>query len=125
MKLAIRIVMGLLGLLALAATVNFWLRPELAAQGVGLTVANPMGLASVRADIAGFFGVAGLFALLAAWTGRADYAPTTLALMSAALLGRLINIALGSFDSTMLVPMGIEAVTIVIFLFGYRMLRQA
>jgi hypothetical protein len=123
MKTVIRIVIGLLGLLALAATVNFWLRPELAAQGVGLTVANPMGLASVRADIAGFFAVSGLFALLTAWTGRAEYALTTLALMSAALLGRAINIVLGSFDQTMLVPMVIEAVTIVIFLFGYRTLK--
>ncbi len=124
MKTLIRIVMGLLGALALFATVMYWLRPESMAQSVGLTVANAAGLATVRADLAGFFGASGLFALLAAWTGDGRYALTTLALMAFALLGRIINIAFGSFEQAMFVPMGIEAVAILVFAFGYRTLSR-
>jgi hypothetical protein len=117
--------MGIGGLLALAATLFFWLRPEGAAQGVGLTVANAIGLATVRADLAGFFGASGLFALLAAIRARPEYALPPIVLMSFAIVGRLLNIALGSFDPAFLNPIAIEAFVIAIFVGGYRVLQTS
>ena len=49
-------------------------------------------LDSIRADIAGFFGAAGLFALVAAISGQSRFALVTLVLMAFALSGRVINL---------------------------------
>jgi hypothetical protein len=123
MQIAIRIVAGLLGGLGALAAILFWFMTDSAAHGIGLDATGAMGLAAVRADIAGFFGAQALFALLTAWTGRAEYALPPVVLMSFALFGRALSIALGGFDPAIVSGMLIEAVCIAIFVVAWRVLR--
>ncbi len=125
MKAAVRIVIGLLGLLGAFAAILFWFSTENAAHGVGLAATDARGLAAIRADIAGFFGAQALFALLAAWKGRAEYALPPIVLMGFAFTGRVISLLIGDFDPGIVSGMVVEAATIAIFLFTWRTLRAA
>ena len=124
MKIAIRIIAGLLGALGALAAILFWFLTAGSAQGIGLVAIDATGLAAVRADIAGFFGAQALFAFLVAWTGRAEYALPPVVLMSFALFGRALSIVLGGFDSAIVSGMVVEAVCIAVFAFAWRTLGR-
>lgn len=125
MKTAVRVLVALAGILGLIATLSFWLSPGSAATGVGLLPIDAKGLASVRADLAGFFGAQTLFAFLTAWKGRAEYALPPIVLMSFALFGRVLSIAFGGFDPAIVAGMAVEAIMIALFAFAWRTLRTA
>ena len=125
MKLFVRILIGVLGAIALAAAANFWLRPIPAGAMVGLSIANATGAATIRADIAGFFAASGVFALVGAVRASAPAALAALVMMAFALFGRVVNIALSGWDPIFLPPMAIEAVTIGVFALAYRTLNAS
>jgi hypothetical protein len=121
----IRILIGIAGVLGLSAALLFWLRPESAAAGVGLAIANGAGTATIRADIAGFFGASGVFALLAAVRNRAHHAFAVLVLMAFALFGRIVNLVFVGWNPVFLPPMAIEVMVIVLFAFACRVLGES
>jgi hypothetical protein len=125
MTLIFRVLAGLAGVAGLIAAVAFWIHPDAAAQGLGLTIANATGTATVRADMAGFFGASGVFALLAAVRSDARYAFVVLVLMLFALGGRLINVVLSGYAPALLPPMVIELVVIALFAATTRVLGKA
>jgi hypothetical protein len=122
--LIFRVLVGLAGTAGLAAAIAFWIHPEAAAQGLGLSIANVTGTATVRADMAGFFGASGVFSLLAAIRSDARYAFVVLVLMSFALGGRLINVLLSGYNAALVLPMIIEIVTIAFFAAATRALKN-
>ncbi len=124
MKIFLRILIGIAGTLGLAAACWFWLKPETAASGVGLAIANATGSATIRADIAGFFGASGLFALAAAVRNQSHFAVGTLVLMAFALFGRVVNVFLAGWNPLFLPPMIIEVVVVALFAFAVRAMRQ-
>jgi len=123
MNIAIRIAVGLLGLFGVFMTVLFWLSTNSAAGSMGLMAVNASGLAAIRADIAAFFGVVGVFSLLTAWRGDGQYALGPMALMGFALFGRIVSSVLGDFDPAIVPGMVIEAVSIGILALAWRSLK--
>lgn len=124
MKLVLRIVVGIAGLLGLLVAARLWMAPaDLAAQ-LGVAPTGPLGLATLRADMGGFFAGGGAFALAAAIKGRGGILLPSVALIGLALAGRLVTVAMNGFSPEMGPPMAIEAVLLVLFAAGWRMLPR-
>lgn len=125
MQLIVRVIVGVVGLLGLAMAGAIWLHPENMAAQLGLSVANVLGPATIRADLAGFFAASGLLALGAAIRNEGRYAGVVALLVAVALVGRLFDVASRGFDAQLAQPMIIEAVLVVMFAFAYRQLKRA
>jgi len=117
MALVVRILVGLAGLLFLGLMLGAWAKPEALAAATELSATGPLGLAAVRADLGGFFGAGGAFALAAAVTGRREFLLPPLALVGFALLGRLMTAASG-FTPAMAALMVIELALVALFALG-------
>ena len=115
---------GVAGLLALLMAAAFWIRPAELGAKLGLEPIGALGLASMRADLGGFFGAAGVFALLAAVRSRGDLLLVPITLLGIALSGRLLSLALTGFSPPLLQPIVVEAVLLVIMVMGYRGLTK-
>jgi len=124
MKSLVRLLLGIAGLLALAAALMLWIHPELAAPRLGLATTNITGLATIRADIGGFFAVSGVFAVLAAIRGEARYAAAVLALQFFAVSGRIVNVLLSGWNDQLMPPIAIEITVIVICIAAWRTLGE-
>lgn len=124
-RTALRVLIGLVGVLALLIALRLWIDPAAPAAQLGLTGNGLLGQATLRADVAGFFGAAGLLSLLAAWLGQARLLTAPLLLITLALTGRLITVVVSGYAPEMLQPMVIEAVLLVILLAGRRVLSRA
>ena len=119
-----RALVGAAGLLALLMAVGFWVRPVELAGKLGLQPIGDLGLATVRADLGGFFGAAGGFALLAALRNRGDLLIAPLLMIGIALTGRLLSLALTGLSAPLIQPIVVEAVLLVILVIGYRGLAR-
>ncbi len=122
MKLVLRGLVGLAGLLALLLALQFWLHPDLPAAKLGLSPIGHLGLATIRADMAGFFGAAGAFALLAAIRNDGKWLIAPLVMIGIALTGRFITVAVQGWSPELGQPMVIEAVLLALFAAGRRFL---
>jgi hypothetical protein len=124
MTMVLRVVVGVVGLLGLLIAARMWMAPvELAAQ-LGVAPANELGVATIRADMGGFFGGAGVIALLAAIRGRGGLLVAPLVLVGIALAGRLVTVAANGFTQDMGPPIAIEAVLLVVFAAGWKLLPR-
>ena len=70
LRLLPRLLVGALGVLALIGALRIWIDPTVPAVTLGLSPIGGLGLASLRADVGGFFGGMGGFAGFA--RGRAS-----------------------------------------------------
>lgn len=122
MKLVIRGAVGLAGVLALLLALQFWLHPATPAAKLGLSPIGALGLATIRADMAGFFGAAGGFALFAAIRAEGRLLTAPLAMIAIALTGRVITVAVQGWSPDLGLPMIVEAVLLVLFAAGRRLL---
>ena len=122
--LALRVVVGALGLLALLLAARIWVDPAAAAAQFGLLVNGELGQASLRADFAGLFAATGGLALFAAIKadGRALLGP--ICLLGAALAGRLLNLVMAGFTFNQLTPILVEVLSLAILGAGFRGLRK-
>lgn len=118
MKMIIRILTAVLGVLALLAVAALWIKPDASAQGFGLTLNGAVGHAVVRADLAGLFLVLGILSLLAAVYQNRDYARAALVLTAAVLVGRVINLIASGMAPNLLPPVGLELVMIAVYAGG-------
>jgi len=107
-----RAVIGLLGLFSLAIGLGFLFAPDRLAAGFFLTVTDPQGLATLRADFPGFFIGAAIFALLGAWTADPRPLMVPMVLLGLALFGRCISLVADGIGPSALEPMVVEAVMI-------------
>ncbi|PHY12595.1 hypothetical protein CSW58_11575 [Caulobacter sp. B11] len=111
---------GLVGLLAVLGAVQVWVAPAAFAGRLGLSAADSLGLATLRADLGGFFGVAGALALAAALRDRRSLLIAPLIALAIALVGRLVTLAIAGYSPNMLAPIIVEAVLLAILALGRR-----
>lgn len=125
MQKLMRALVGAAGLLGLLMALGFWIRPAELAGKLGFQPMGDLGLASVRADLGGFFGAVGGLALLAALRNRRNLLMAPLAMIGIALTGRLLSLALTGLSPPLVQPIVVEAVLLVIMVLGYRGLAKA
>lgn len=118
MQMIARILVGVAGLLGVLVALRLWMAPEDVAAQLGIQAAGPLGVASIRADIAGFFAAGGAFSMLAAIRNRAVLLTAPMVLIGLALTGRLITLALHGVSNDMIPPLAVEAVMLAILAFG-------
>lgn len=66
MKIIMRALVGIFGVVALAIAIRFWIAPAAMAAQLGFAIQRGLGIATMRADLAGFFGGTGAIALASA-----------------------------------------------------------
>ncbi|CAN5701898.1 hypothetical protein BH11PSE1_BH11PSE1_29380 [soil metagenome] len=121
-RLLPRLLIGALGVLALFGALRLWIDPTIPAATLGLSPIGGLGLATMRADVGGFFGGMGAFALAAAIRNDRRLATVPLVLVSLALTGRLITAGMVGLAPEMIVPIVVEAALAALFAFGRRTL---
>ncbi|MDB5432786.1 MAG: hypothetical protein JWP35_3902 [Caulobacter sp.] len=120
MKSVLRLVIGVLGLLALLVAARFWMDPGKIGGVLGVQPMGLLGLATLRADMAGFFGTAGLLALAAAIRDDRRLLTAPLIMIGLALTGRIITAGLSGLAQPTIMPMVVEAVGVVLIALGRR-----
>ncbi|MFN7399296.1 MAG: hypothetical protein ACK5SX_09625, partial [Sandaracinobacter sp.] len=92
MTQAIRIALGLGGLLFILIGLAFLIRPAEMGALFFIQAQGSQGLATIRADLTGFFVTGGLFAALGAWRRDAQLLNVPLLLLAIALFGRTVSL---------------------------------
>lgn len=123
MRLVLRLLLGVIGLLALILAARLWMDPAMAAAKLGVAATGPLGMATLRADLAGFFGVAGGLTLAGAIRPDARLLTAPMLLIGAALTGRVVTVVAMGLKPEMVGPMVVEAVLLVVLAFGRRTLK--
>ena len=118
MRIFVGILVGLVGVLGCLMALACWIDPVSFAGKLGLEGLGGLGHATLRADVAGFFAVAGVLALAGAVRGEARLVTAPLLLIALALVGRLITVGLEGFSPEMTGPIVVEAVLLGIFAAG-------
>ena len=122
LRLLPRVLIGAIGVLALIGALRIWADPAIPAATLGLSPIGGLGLATLRADVGGFFGGMGAFALAAAIRNDRRLVTVPLALVSLALTGRLITAGMEGLAPNMVMPMAVEATLAVLLAIGRRTL---
>ena len=123
MMLAMRIVLGALGLLSLMVAARVLADPSAAAVQFGLEVSGALGQATLRADVAALFAVTGGLSVLATLKGDGRSLLGPVCLIGAALAGRLLNLVAAGFTVDQVAPILIEVVVLAVLFAGFRSLR--
>lgn len=121
-RTGLRLIVGVIGVLALLVAARLWVGPEAPAAAMGLKADGLLGLATLRADVGGFFAAGGLFALAGAIRGEGRLLTPPALLLGLALAGRLVTVAMDGYAPAMLPPMIVEAVLVAILLLARRRL---
>lgn len=121
--LALRIVLGALGLLSLMVAGRVLADPAGAAIQFGREVNGALGQATLRADVAALFAVTGGLSVLAAVRGDGRFLLGPVCLIGAALAGRLLNLVAAGFTLDQVAPILIAVVVLMVLLAGFRSLR--
>jgi len=114
LRLAVFLTGGFLLLMSVVALAD----PHRLAGQLGLAATNAVGAASLRADLFGFFATAGGLAVAAAARRAAYLLTAPLLLIGLALTGRIVALAIGPFDGSLLPPMAVEAVMLAVLAAG-------
>jgi hypothetical protein len=112
MTKALRIAVGLGGLLFILIGLAFLIAPAAMGEQFYITAVGSQGLATIRADMTGFFVVGGLFAALGAWKQDPEPLKVPLLLLAIALFGRTVSLIFDGVGPTAFPPMIVEAVFI-------------
>ena len=123
MQVALRVVVGVFGVVGALVMLQIWLDPAKIAGGLGLVGEGWQGQSALRSEVAGFFGAAGLLSLASAVRNDRRLLVAPLLLVSIALAGRFVTIALDGWSSAAVPSIVSEAVLLAIYLAGYRSLR--
>ena len=121
-KTLLRVIVGVVGVAALLLALRIWTSPALASARWGIGPLGPLGVATLRADFAGFFAAAGAFSIAAAVRDERRLLTAPLALVGLALAGRVLTLPLDGLAQPMIAPMALEAALVVIFALGRRSL---
>lgn len=118
MQMALRVAVGVAGFLGLFVAVRIWMAPEEVAFQLGVLPEGTFGIATIRADLGGFFAAAGALSLFGAIKGRAGVLTAPLVMIGLALAGRLISLAVTGVTNEMLPPLAIELALVLILALG-------
>ncbi|MFM8819287.1 MAG: hypothetical protein ACKOD3_01900 [Phenylobacterium sp.] len=122
--LALRIVLGAVGLLSIMLAARIWLDPASIAPQLGVLVNGELGRATLRADIAGLFAATGGLSVAAALRADGRLLLGPVCLIVAALAGRLLNLVASGFTLSQVAPILIEVVVLAVLAAGFRGLRR-
>lgn len=114
MQMVLRVLVGIAGALALVVAARGWTAPQELATQFGLSPEGALGLATVRADLSGFFAGGGVLALAASFRGRGTLLTAPLLLIGLALTGRLITAATAGVPQETLPPMLVEMALVIV-----------
>jgi hypothetical protein len=123
MQAVLRVIVGIAGTLGVLIALRIWMAPTEVAAQLGVTPVGPLGLATIRADMAGFFGGVGALSVFAAIRGQGRLLTAPLLLIGLALTGRVVTILMSGFSNEMLPPMVVELVLVLILAAGRSRLR--
>ena len=121
MKMLVRILVGLSGLVALLMMLNLWFHMGSVTGAMGITTEGILGRASVRADVGGLFGGIGVFSVMAAWKQSRTWALGALVLVALAIAGRFVGVMMDGTGPGVWGPIGVEAFMIALLVWA----RQA
>jgi hypothetical protein len=121
-KTVLRVLTAVIGALALILALRLWLDPAAAAAKLGLVGRGALGLATLRADVAGFFAAAGGLAIAGAVRDDRRLLTAPALLIALALTGRLITLAQMGPTPDQIMPMGVEAVLVLVMVAARRTL---
>ncbi|QLC21897.1 DUF4345 family protein [Parasphingopyxis sp. CP4] len=125
MAILVRILVLLLGLFNIFLGISFLFNPAEMAGDFFLEPQGIQGLATIRADYPAFFLTAGGFALYSAWKQSGWPLLVPMCLMSIAIIGRVVSLALDGEAPTAFQPMVVEAIMIAISVIGYRVFGRS
>ena len=125
MQMFIRIIVGLVGVLAIMLAARFFQNPAAPAAMLGVAPVGELGIATIRGDFGGFFGVCGILAVAAAIRNSAILVAAPLIAVALALTGRIISYAIDGGGAPVLQPMLIEAVLVVVFGLGWATMARS
>lgn len=115
-----RMVIGLIAVFNIAIGLGFLLKPAQLASAFFLSPLGSQGLATLRADFPGFFITGGAFALIGAVKKDGSALAVPLLLLTIAIIGRSLSLAMDGTAPTAYPPMIVEAVMIAVLLLGRR-----
>lgn len=116
----VRALVALVGSFGVVMGAAFFVDPAAMGERFFLIPRTVQGLATLRADMTGFFGLAGVCALIGAWRQRRDILIVPLALFATAILGRAVSLAVDGALPTAYPPMVFEAAMIAVLLLARR-----
>lgn len=124
LQMAVRVILGALGAIMVAIAAVAFADPVRLGGELGLVGQGPAGIGTIRGDIAGFFALGGICALLSAWRGVRSNLIVPIFLIGAALAGRLTTLALIGPDPLSVHFITVEAGMAAILLLAYFTLRR-
>jgi hypothetical protein len=122
MRNASRGLVALVGLFTLVLGLGFLIDPAKLGAKFFIAATSAQGLATMRADFPALFLTGAAFAFLGAWRGRAEPLLVPLTLLSVALAGRFVSLALDGASPDAFPPMIAEGLMVAILLLGRRAL---
>jgi hypothetical protein len=120
-----RLAAALVGLFGLALGLWFFVKTPDAAAAFFVQPIGAAGEATLRADMSSFFLIGAAWAFYAAWTQRGGALLVPGALYAVAIAGRLLNLLVNGFFAGAVLPMIVEAMLIVLCVFGYKALKPS
>lgn len=112
MQIISRLLIAVLAMLLLSLGGSLLFDTSAAMAKVGLTTSAEMGLGTLRADVAGFFLVAGMLCIWGAATLNRNVLWPVQLLMVFALLGRLVTLLVDGAGAAGIPQMGVELAVI-------------
>ena len=122
MRLVITALLFVGGLFFVYMGVGFIVDPVVTGADFGLFTDGAQGLSSIRADLTAFFWVSGGCMIWGAWKRSGDPLAVSAALFGIALLGRIVSVLVDGTYEAFIVPMAVEAITVVLCLIGWKLL---
>ena len=119
--IVLRILVAALAVVLLSVGIQYMIDPAATAAQFGISVADDIGLATLRADIGGFFCASGGLALAAAIRNAPSWLLGPTVLIALAFVGRVITLMVDGVAPGAFTPMVVELIMIAVF--GAVMLR--
>ena len=124
MKLALRVAIGLLGLLFIGIGFGFLTDPVGMGTDFGVAADSNRGLSTIRSDFTAFFWVSGGAFVIGAWRQNATLLLVTAALMGIVFCSRGLSLALDGTYEGWYEPMAVEALAVILALIGAKILSS-
>ncbi len=122
MKIALKIVVGVISLLLLFLGLGAVIEPSVSATQFGLTPNGIVGLSTLRSDIGGMFVTGGVLLALGLVRGQTLWFLAVALLMGFIALGRLVGFVVEVFDKRLLMQFIFELVFVVVLFVAHRQL---
>lgn len=114
----LRLLVALAGALGLLIAARMWMDPARVGAMMGLSGDGPLGAATLRADVGGFFAAAGALALAAAVRNDRRLLTAPVLMIALALSGRCVATAAAGVDARAVPSIIIELALVILFALG-------